>query len=160
MKKYILFLVSVLLIMGALHNAMGCATALFAENIAKTQNNSTQTITGTGSNDAVTILSKETLRPNDCALDDAEQEIINFYAAQKDYHISHYNASPVDKKIEKDYAYNYGYYEISGNLKGQPVNKQKMAYLILWKRLSDQKWKMYLDIWDYQAPNQQNVYFF
>lgn len=158
MKKFIPLFVLISLFIGALHNATGCAIALSATNIADKVHNNLQTVSG--NENAETIVIRETTAPNNCDLDDAENEILNFYAEKKGIKSAQCRISSVDKKIESDYAYNYGYYELSHSIKGQSNNIQKMAYLILWKRVSSQKWKMYLDVWNYQGTNQQDVYFF
>ena len=59
----------------------------------------------------------------------------------------YHKIKPVEIKVVKDTAYDYGYYEgKSQNTKGEKSSWQG-KYLIVWKKVG-KDWKIYLDIWN------------
>lgn len=62
--------------------------------------------------------------------------------------ITHHMITAVEIKITGDFAYDYGYYEISGRNNGEAWGPNYGKYLIVWKRGSDGAWKMHLDMWN------------
>lgn len=107
-----------------------------------------------------TVYSEETSEPSDCDVSEAESYLPAFSPLQKGYKITSHRVKSVEKKVLNDLAYNYGYYEVSGTQNGKNWGPQKMAYLILWKKMSPERWKMYLDVWDYKQDAQQELYLF
>lgn len=107
-----------------------------------------------------TTYSEYTSAPSECEITEAEAHLIAFFPLKKGAKIANHRIKSVEKKVLNDVAYNYGYYEVSGTQNGKPWGPQKMAYLILWKKLSPESWKMYLDIWDYQQNEKQDLYLF
>lgn len=60
--------------------------------------------------------------------------------------LSH-KATPLEIKVVKDTAYDFGYYEgVSVNAAGEEY-PFKGKYVIVWKKV-DKDWKIYLDIWN------------
>lgn len=55
--------------------------------------------------------------------------------------------NPVEIKIIKKYAYDYGYYEGSHQVNDGDVVHWKGKYVIVWKKVG-KEWKIYLDIWN------------
>lgn len=108
------------------------------------------------------LLTKELVSPpTECEISDAEINLLEYYPSRKGQKITRHKVMPIEKKVSSDFAYNYGYYEISGTEGGRPFGPHKMAYLILWKKLDNQKWKMYLDIWEYSDSSEaKDLYFF
>lgn len=62
--------------------------------------------------------------------------------------ITHHKITASEIKITGDFAYDYGYFEISGVNNGQVWGPNYGKYLIVWKRGSDGAWKMHLDMWN------------
>ena len=54
---------------------------------------------------------------------------------------------PVEIKIAKVYAYDYGYYEGASTNKEGVSSTWKGKYVIVWKKVNND-WKIYLDIWN------------
>ncbi len=61
--------------------------------------------------------------------------------------ITHHKITAVEIKITGDFAYDYGYYEISGANNGEAWGPNYGKYLMVWKR-GDGAWKMHLDMWN------------
>ena len=106
------------------------------------------------------VYSEDATAPSECEVAAAEAYLMAFMQAQKGYKIVNHSIKSVEKKVLNDVAYNYGYYEISGTQDGKNWAPQKMAYLILWKKISPERWKMYLDVWDYKETQQKELFLF
>jgi len=74
-------------------------------------------------------------------------ELHQFWTLSEGTKILHHKITPVEIKIVKKTAYDYGYYE------GETLNADgeksawKGKYVIVWKKIG-KDWKMYLDIWN------------
>ncbi|MGH7494329.1 MAG: YybH family protein [bacterium] len=62
--------------------------------------------------------------------------------------ITHHKITSVEIKIMGEFAYDYGYYEISGSNNGAAWGPNYGKYLIVWKQSQDGAWKMHLDMWN------------
>ena len=62
--------------------------------------------------------------------------------------VSHHKITSVEIKIIGEFAYDYGYYEISGSNNGEAWGPNYGKYLIVWKQEKDGSWKMHLDMWN------------
>jgi ketosteroid isomerase-like protein len=62
--------------------------------------------------------------------------------------ITHHKITSVEVKIMSDFAYDYGYYEVSGSTDGEVWGPAHGKYLIVWKRIEEGEWKMHLDMWN------------
>jgi ketosteroid isomerase-like protein len=62
--------------------------------------------------------------------------------------VTHHKITAVEIKIMGDFAYDYGYYEVSGRNNDEAWGPNYGKYLIVWKRGSDGAWKMHLDMWN------------
>jgi len=62
--------------------------------------------------------------------------------------ISHHKITFVEIKIIGEFAYDYGYYEVSGSNSGEAWGPNHGKYLIVWKKDKDGVWKMHLDMWN------------
>ncbi|MEO1049928.1 MAG: DUF4440 domain-containing protein [Bacteroidota bacterium] len=66
----------------------------------------------------------------------------------KGYKISYHKIFPEEIRITGDgYAYDYGYYEGKSEFNGKPSSWQG-KYVIVWKEVKKDTWKIYLDIWN------------
>jgi ketosteroid isomerase-like protein len=70
--------------------------------------------------------------------------------------ITHHKITSVEIKIMGEFAYDYGYYEISGRNNGTEWGPNYGKYLIVWKRTRDGAWKMHLDMWNSGGSKEQN----
>lgn len=62
--------------------------------------------------------------------------------------ITHHKITAVEIKINGDFAYDYGYYEVSGRNNGEAWGPTYGKYLIVWKRGNDGAWRIHLDMWN------------
>ncbi len=63
------------------------------------------------------------------------------------YRIISHKITPLEIKIIGNEAYDYGYYEGTSTSEGKE-SSWKGKYVIVWKKVTPDVWKMYLDIWN------------
>ena len=86
------------------------------------------------------------LPPNE-NLAEGRKELEEKWTMPPDMKVLNHKVTPVEIRIVKKYAYDYGYYEgVSQNAKGEK-NSWKGKYVIVWKKVG-KDWKIYLDIWN------------
>lgn len=86
--------------------------------------------------------------PGNSDLIRGKQAIRKYWTLAPGRTITHHKITAVEIKITGDFAYDYGYYEISGANNGEAWGPNYGKYLIVWKRGSDGAWKMHLDMWN------------
>ena len=62
--------------------------------------------------------------------------------------ITHHKITALEIKLLGDFAYDYGYYEVSGRNGEEAWGPNYGKYLIVWKRDAAGAWKMHLDMWN------------
>jgi len=62
--------------------------------------------------------------------------------------ITHHKITSVEIKLLDEFAYDYGYYEVSGTNNGEAWGLNYGKYLIVWKKDKEGVWKMHLDMWN------------
>jgi len=62
--------------------------------------------------------------------------------------VTHHKITAVEIKVIGEFAYDYGYYEISGRNGEESWGPNYGKYLIVWKRDKAGAWKMHLDMWN------------
>ncbi len=61
--------------------------------------------------------------------------------------ILHHEITPLEITLLGDYAHDYGYFEGKSENKDGSIANWRGKYVVVWKK-EDDKWKMYLDIWN------------
>jgi ketosteroid isomerase-like protein len=86
--------------------------------------------------------------PGNSDLIRGKEAIKKYWTLPPNRTITHHKITAVEIKITGDFAYDYGYYEISGRNENEAWGPNYGKYLIVWKRGSDGVWKMHLDMWN------------
>lgn len=85
--------------------------------------------------------------PNKTKIIEGQKKLTEFWTPQKGSKNLQHKITPVEIKIVKKTAYDYGYYEgTSQNAKGETYEYHG-KYVIVWKKTKG-KWKIYIDIWN------------
>lgn len=61
--------------------------------------------------------------------------------------VTKHSATPTEIKVNGDYAYDYGYYEVATKRSDGSTTSGKGKYIIVWRK-ENGIWKIYLDIWN------------
>nr|WP_297911932.1 DUF4440 domain-containing protein [uncultured Allomuricauda sp.] len=74
-------------------------------------------------------------------------DIIQYWTLPEGGHIPYHKITQSEITVEKDTAYDYGYYQGQTKHKDGSLSNWKGKYVIVWKKIEGE-WKMYLDIWN------------
>ena len=84
--------------------------------------------------------------PSDTDIIQGSTALYNFWKTPKESKIIKHKVTPVEIKVVKETAFDFGYYQgTTLTSKGKEIS-WKGKYVILWKKI-DKKWKIYIDIW-------------
>jgi len=76
-----------------------------------------------------------------------EKNIKKYWTLPEGVKILKHKITPLEIKVIKKYAYDYGYYEGETLTAEGKTVAWKGKYVIVWKKVG-KNWKMYLDIWN------------
>ena len=88
--------------------------------------------------------------PNGTKILAGKEAIRNYWTPPADskYTTTYHKVTPEEIKIIGNEAYDYGYYEGTSVGEDGKESNWKGKYVITWKEVSPDVWKMYLDIWN------------
>ncbi len=66
--------------------------------------------------------------------------------------VLHHQLISTSLTIHGAYAHDWGTFEVSGEQDGKPWGPNRGKYVVVWRKDSDGKWRMQLDIWNRRAP--------
>ena len=126
----------------------------FSKDIAIIRNNIKQFSAALMSQDYDVVIGAYTedgkIFPNGKKIMEGEQALKDYWIPAEDSNsrITYHKITPTEIKIENDTAYDFGYYE--GKSIGKDGNEipWRGKYVIVWKEVKPDVWKMYLDIWN------------
>lgn len=86
--------------------------------------------------------------PGNSDLIRGQQAIKKYWTLPPGRTITHHKITSVEIRPLGEFAYDYGYYEVSGTNNGEAWGPNYGKYLIVWKKDKDGVWKMHLDMWN------------
>jgi ketosteroid isomerase-like protein len=66
--------------------------------------------------------------------------------------ITRHVLTPDRVEIVGDVAHDYGRFEVAGETDGKPWGPSFGKYVVVWRKGTDGRWRMYLDMWNRGAP--------
>lgn len=115
--------------------------------LANIENFSKNYINGDHEKIAAAYTADGKIMPSGSEIISGTKSLEKFWDLPEGVNILHHKVTPIELRIVKRIAYDYGYYEgVSLTKEGEKV-PWKGKYVIIWKRIG-KDWKIYLDIWN------------
>ena len=85
--------------------------------------------------------------PNRMDIIAGTEDLKKYWTVSDEVKVLHHKITPLEIKIVKKTAYDYGYYEGKTQRADGSVSAWKGKYVIVWKKVG-KEWKIYLDAWN------------